>query len=144
MMTKTQLVVLKNLIASNALTGTDEEICAACNEKTVTSYRGLTSSELNAWAVGFPGTRKTIMQSAADFNDPNYEICAAAKFAMDNTAEPLDMSKESIRTMVSLLPIAEEAKTALISLATVMISIATEAGLPEIKTGYVYAARLLP
>lgn len=146
MMNKTQLAQLKALIDSNSLTGTDVEVAAALNAKTVMRYRGLSSAELNGWAAAFraAGIRKTIFQASEDYNDANYEICAAARFAMENTQELLDMDNADIRTLVGELPILQAAKDALLTLAEQPISLAAEAGLPEIKDGYVYAARLLP
>ncbi len=140
MLNGTTMPIMIALVAGK--TGTDKEVADELNAKTVMRYRGLNSSELNAWAAGFPGTRKSIFVAAADYEDPNYEVCAAAKFAMENTAETLHMSNPAIRGMVALLPISDEAKAAVIALAEAPISTAQEAGVSHVREGYVKAARL--
>jgi hypothetical protein len=136
-----QLIDIAALIAP--MEGTDKEVTDICNAKSIMRYRSLSSSELNKWAAAHPGTRKIIFQAAEDYDHPQYDYCAAAKFAMENTQESLDMNDPVVQGMISQIPIAADAKADLFTLAEDPISPATEAGLPEIKEGYVQEARKL-
>lgn len=122
----------------------DEAATDALNAPTIPKVGAAPSSLLNKWAA-VNGVRKSIYQVSENYDHSAYEAASAARFAMENTAEELDLADAEVQALVAALVAAgvfsQAAADDLYARVTTVISPAQAAGLPPIKVGWVIAAR---
>lgn len=122
----------------------DQDATDALNAQTVTRIGSAPSSLLNKWAA-VNGVRSAIYRAADDYDHLAYEAASAARFAMENTAEELDLSDPEVQALVGSLVSAgvfsQAAADDLYARVTTLISPAAAEGFPTIKIGWVIAAR---
>jgi len=62
----------------------------------------LSSAVLNRWAAQYQ-VRGAIMQASENYSHPAYDAAAAARFALENTSEPLDLSDPGNQALLDTL-----------------------------------------
>ena len=105
-----------------------ETAYAAMSAETKDEYKELSSNNLREWAVSNEDDYNLIKTS-------NLLICEMSMKQIEIDSSPLDMRKESIRGLVSLLPISAPGKVSLLQAATIQVKV-----WPNLKPGHIQNA----